>query len=344
MNSKIRLLQIFNLSSPPRLGRGPSSSGRLSGRRRPRPPPPPATASFPVAAATAGAHAGPALRSPKSETGKGGAAAAGSPAPVARRPPPLRRCPSAPGVTGPACGARRSRGRRRRPRVQRPSGEAKRKSARRLMASARAGGGLRRGGVRERAEGAVSMLPRRRVGLYRLLQSPRAERHHLGKNADLAAAAQAGRTGWAGRVSRQAARTAWPGEGSCLDAGARGVAGARAGGHRALLRPNRRLRPPPACRPRSAKAAGKGKWLSGCSSQSYRGRSPSLQRGERAGPLSSPCGLFPDRKQAVHLGHPLEPSGVLESPVGYLTRERARSWTFPILLGNRFRNFAKRFW
>lgn len=85
MNSKIRLLQIFNLSSPPRLGRGPSSSGRLSGRRRPRPPPPPATASFPVAAATAGAHAGPALRSPKSETGKGGAAAAGSPAPVARR-------------------------------------------------------------------------------------------------------------------------------------------------------------------------------------------------------------------------------------------------------------------
>lgn len=217
------VLGLTDLSSPPRLGRGPRSSGRLAGRRRPRPPPPPATASFPVAAATAGAHAGPAIRSPESETGKGGAAAAGSPAPVARRRSAAvrpRRESQGPlaglGATaeGPACGARRSRGKRRRPRVQRPSAEARRKSARRRMASARAGGGLRRGWVLELAESAVSMFQRRRVELYRLLQSPRAERHHLGKNADLAAAAQAGRTGWAGRVSRQPARTAWPGEGS----------------------------------------------------------------------------------------------------------------------------------
>lgn len=80
MNSKIRLLQIFNLSSPPRLG-----CGRLTGRRRPRPPPPPATASFPFAAATAGAHAGPALPSPETEAGKGGAGTAENPAFVAGR-------------------------------------------------------------------------------------------------------------------------------------------------------------------------------------------------------------------------------------------------------------------
>ncbi|XP_070632102.1 sterile alpha motif domain-containing protein 1-like [Bos indicus] len=49
--------------------------------------------------------------------------------------------------------------------------------------------------------------------------------------------------------------------------------------------PNRRLRPLPACRRRSAKAAGKGKWLAGCSSQSHQGRLPSLHRGEGAVPL-----------------------------------------------------------
>lgn len=65
-----------------------------------------------------------------------------------------------------------------------------------------------------------------------LLQSPRAERHHLGKNADLAAAAQAGRTGWAGRVSRQPARTSWPGEGSLP--GRRGAGRSRGARGRAL--------------------------------------------------------------------------------------------------------------
>lgn len=91
MNSKIRLLQIFNLSSPPRLGCG----GRLTDRRRPRPPPPPATASFPFAAATAGAHAGPALPYPENEAGKGGAGAAEIPAFVASR-----LCLSTPGGCG----------------------------------------------------------------------------------------------------------------------------------------------------------------------------------------------------------------------------------------------------
>ncbi|XP_055274672.1 translation initiation factor IF-2-like [Moschus berezovskii] len=156
---------------------------------------------------------------------------------------------------GPACRARRSRGRRRRPRARRPSAEAKRKSARRRMARARAGGGLRRGGVRERAEGAVSMLPRRRVGLYRLLQSPRAERHHLGKNADLAAAAQAGRTSWAGRVSRQAARTARRGEGSRPG---RSGAGRGQGVRGRALRsaPPQSSAPPPSCLPSSQRKGG----------------------------------------------------------------------------------------
>lgn len=123
------------------------------------------------------------------------------------------------------------------------------------MASARAGGGLRRGGVRERAEGAVSTLPRRRVGLYRLLQSPRAERHHLGKNADLAAAAQAGRTGWAGRVSRQAARTAWPGEGSLP--GRRGAGRGRgARGRAPRSAPPKSSAPPPSCLPSSQRKGG----------------------------------------------------------------------------------------
>lgn len=68
--------------------------------------------------------------------------------------------------------------------------------------------------MREREEGGVSRFWRRGFRLCRLLQSPRTQRHHLGKNADLAAAAQAGRTGWAGRVSQQAARAARSGESS----------------------------------------------------------------------------------------------------------------------------------
>ncbi|XP_077905229.1 uncharacterized protein LOC144377684 isoform X2 [Ictidomys tridecemlineatus] len=67
-----RVRSNTNLSSPPRLGCGPRSCGRFTGRRRPRPPPPPATASFPFAAATAGAHAGPALPSLETEAGKRG--------------------------------------------------------------------------------------------------------------------------------------------------------------------------------------------------------------------------------------------------------------------------------
>lgn len=74
-----------DLLSPPRLGCGPRSSGCLTGRSRPRSPPPPATASFPFAASTAGAHAGPALPSPETKAGKGGAGAAENPALVASR-------------------------------------------------------------------------------------------------------------------------------------------------------------------------------------------------------------------------------------------------------------------
>lgn len=85
MNSKIRILQSFDLRSRPRLGCGPRHSGCLTGRRRPRPPPPPATTSFPFAAATAGAHAGPALPSPEIKAGGGGAGAAENPERVASR-------------------------------------------------------------------------------------------------------------------------------------------------------------------------------------------------------------------------------------------------------------------
>ena len=217
------VLSHTDLSSPPRLGCGPHSSSRLTGRRSPRPPPPPATASFPFAAATAGAHAGPALPSPETETGKGGAGAAENPALVASRRSAVA-CPHR-GATEPAwpgLGARWSEhSPEEEPREAPPpaavsagSAEVKRKSARRRMAGARAGGKLRGGGVREQEKGGVSRFRRRGVRLFRLLQSPRAQRHHLGKNADLAAAAQAGRTAWAGRVSRQAARATRPGEGS----------------------------------------------------------------------------------------------------------------------------------
>lgn len=40
-------------------------------------------------------------------------------------------------------------------------------------------------------------------------------------------------------------------------------------------------------------------------------------------PLLSHRGLWPDRKQAVHSGNALEPSGVLASPVVNPTEERA---------------------
>lgn len=94
-----------DLWSPPRLGCGPRSSGRLTGRRRPRLPPPPATASFPVAAATARAHAGPALPSPETKAGKGGVGAAENPAlsPAAAAPLPIHTGDSGASLAGGGC-------------------------------------------------------------------------------------------------------------------------------------------------------------------------------------------------------------------------------------------------
>lgn len=70
------------------------------------------------------------------------------------------------------------------------------------------------------------------------------------ENADLAVAAQAGRTGWAGRVSRQTPRAAGRARAPGLDAGTQGGAGVRAGGRSALPRPPP-LAPPPSCLPSS---------------------------------------------------------------------------------------------
>ncbi|XP_045417515.1 uncharacterized protein LOC123645058 [Lemur catta] len=97
------------------------------------------------------------------------------------------------------------------------------------MAGAQAGGWLRCGGMRERAKGwCVGVLAKGKKPC-RLLWSPRAQRHHLGRNTDLAAATQDGRTGWAGRVSRQAARATRPGEGSRQGSGDVGRGGGARG-------------------------------------------------------------------------------------------------------------------
>lgn len=131
--------------------------------------------------------------------------------------------------------------------------------------------------------------------------------------------------GLAGRAEYPGRQRAPPGPARApgLDAGARGGPRARAGGRRALLRPKSSA-PPPSCLPSSQR---KGGWerevacwlLLAAPLGSVAIFAP--RRG--AVPLLSPYGLFPDRKQAVHLGHPLEPSGVLASSLGYLTRERA---------------------
>ncbi|XP_053437977.1 translation initiation factor IF-2-like isoform X1 [Nycticebus coucang] len=110
-----RVRDNTDLSSPPRLGCGPRSGGRLSGRCRPRPPPPPATSSFPFAAATAGAHAGPALPSPETDAGKGGAGATEIPTFVASS-----RCLTTLGGYRPRAIPRRSHGRRRRQQLRTP--------------------------------------------------------------------------------------------------------------------------------------------------------------------------------------------------------------------------------
>nr|XP_058146615.1 basic proline-rich protein-like [Dasypus novemcinctus] len=232
-----------DLPSPPRLGRGPRSGSRLTGRRRPRPPPPPATASFHfAAAATSGAHAGPALPSPEAEAGKGAVRAAEDPALVASR-RSAAACPhQGCGPSWPGLGREPLReGPEEEPREAPPPAAEGVGLAQAKRRAAAAGGvrrpdrGWRRGGrVREQAEGGLS-------GPCRLLQSPRAQRHHLGRNTELAAAAQAGRTGWAGRVSRQAARAA-AGRWLQSETRGRGDAGRGAGPGRTRGPPRR---PPP---------------------------------------------------------------------------------------------------
>ncbi|XP_035869440.1 translation initiation factor IF-2-like [Phyllostomus discolor] len=236
-----------DLSSPPRLGCGPRSSGCLTGRRRPRPPPPPATASFPFAAATAGAHAGPALLSPETEAGKGGAGAAEYPELVASRRSDAA-CPHR-GAAGPAWPRLGCELLRARPRGGAEGGAAARGRERRV------GRGDAQAGAAECARERRAVCRASGQGGFRfcrLLQSPRAQCHHLGENADLATAAKAGRIGGAGRVSRQAARAtglaATPGRG-------RGDAGLGS------APPMRGSAPLPIAVVACAGGVGKGKWL-----------------------------------------------------------------------------------
>lgn len=135
--------------------------------------------------------------------------------PRSRQLPP-RRCLSTLGTPGPAwpgeAASRSEHNPEEEPReARRPRRERRVGRGEAQVGGGGGGGWLRSGGVRESEEGGLSRFWRRGFRLCRLLQSPRAQHHHLGKNADLAAAAQAGRTGWAGRVSQQAARVARPG-------------------------------------------------------------------------------------------------------------------------------------
>lgn len=104
----------------------------------------------------------------------------------------------------------------------------------------------------------------------------------LGKNADLAAAAIAGRTGWAGRVSQQAARAARSGESSGQDAGTWGGAGMRAGGRSVIHALSCRLLPLPACRRRQRRGCWEGEVARG-SLESNQGWPPSWDREEGQG-------------------------------------------------------------
>lgn len=149
MNSKIRILQSFDLWSRPRLGCGPRHSDCLTGRRRPRPPPPPSTTSFPFAAATAGAHAGPALPSPEIKAGGGGAGAAENPERVASRRSDAA-CPHR-GAARPACSGLGSKLLRVLPRGAEGGAAARGRERRVGRGDAQAGGG----GVREREDGGV---------------------------------------------------------------------------------------------------------------------------------------------------------------------------------------------
>lgn len=301
-----------DLSSPPRLGRGPSSSGRLSGRRRPRPPPPPATASFPCRCRHRRRSCGTRASFPGGETGKGAQRPQETPRPSPAAAPAL----SVRTGVGPPAGLGGAE------EAPPPAGSA---PVGRSEAQVGAADGERpsrrratQGGVRERAEGTVSTLPRRRVGLYRLLQSPRAERHHLGKNADLAAAAS--REDWlggpsipAGSAHRLARRGSLPGR--------RGAGRGRERAREGTALCSAVVGSAPSCLPSSQR---KGGWEREVALWLLLAVLPgsvaifAARRGRR-GPLLSPCGLFPDRKQAVHWDI-LGPLECWRSTVGYLAR------------------------
>lgn len=166
------------------------------------------------------------------------------------------------------------------------------------------------GGMRERAKGEASggwswRRGRKKRRPCRLLESPRAPSHHLGRNTDLATAAQDGRTGWAGGVSRQAARASRTGDGSGPgreDAG-RGRA-ARAGGRRAREdasprpSPGRRLCPrlPPGRR-RRRRGGWEGEVVRGCSG-SPSGAGRHLGTGHKE-PAVGSCCPQPVKKKGV---------------------------------------------
>ena len=159
----------------------------------------------------------------------------------------------------------------------------------------------------------MSRFWRRGFRLCRLLQSPRTQRHHLGKNADLAAAAQAGRTGWAGRVSQQAARSARTGEGS--GPGRRNAGrgwGERGRTQRCALPPL--LAPPSSCLPSSPAQGLLGR--GSCSQQLgvLLGSVAILGRGGEGNVSFEPPLFVAPRKKGVHAGSPLSPQACWRAP------------------------------
>lgn len=99
------------------------------------------------------------------------------------------------------------------------------------------------------------MLSRRRVGLYLSCSHPEPSATILEKTRISRPQRKPG--GLAGRAEYPGSQRAPPGpaRAPCLDAGARGGAGARAGGRCALLRPKSSA-PPPSCLPSSQRKGG----------------------------------------------------------------------------------------
>lgn len=313
-----------DLWSPPCLGCGPRSSGRLTGRRRPRPPPPPATASFPFAAATAGAHAGPAPPSPGTEAGEGRAGAAQDPALVAGR-RCAAACPrrgAAGRRAGPGCEPLRARRRRA------DGGAAARGRERRVgRGDAQASGG----GVREPGRGAVRRgAGEGDSGSVVSCSHPEPRATILGKTRISRPRRKPGRL--AGRAEYPGRQRACRGRRASTQRAGRGRA---AGGRRrARPRPPRRPRPPPARRRRPRGGRWEGEVTRG-PAEARQGLPPSWGRAEGAAPPWRPRRLRPGGKNGVPCGEsPGVPTSAGESP-GPPNRGTCRMLDAPSAVGDR---------